>query len=159
MKSRGEDTAVVTPAAVATAVDPVADPRSAVTADDGVPASSDCGSAMLLLCAGCDGPILDRFLLNVLDRVWHAKCVRCCECGCPLTDKCFARDGRLFCRHDFFRYARDRLSISCQLRASRQLQTGPMCLGALDGRCMLHEAETLTTVNGPFTTSESTRSV
>ena len=68
------------------------------------PGSAADSGGMLLLCAGCDGPILDRFLLNVLDRVWHAKCVQCCDCGCPLADKCFARDGRLFCRQDFFRY-------------------------------------------------------
>jgi len=89
MKSHSGDTTV----APATTVDP----GSAATD------SSSAGAGMLLLCAGCDGPILDRFLLNVLDRVWHAKCVQCCECGCPLADKCFARDGRLFCRQDFFR--------------------------------------------------------
>ena len=91
MKSRSEDSTV----APATALDP----GSVAAADS----SSSVGAGMLLLCAGCDGPILDRFLLNVLDRVWHAKCVQCCECGCPLADKCFARDGRLFCRQDFFR--------------------------------------------------------
>ena len=67
------------------------------------PVTGGGGGGMLLLCAGCDGPILDRFLLNVLDRVWHAKCVQCADCRCPLADKCFARDGRLFCRQDFFR--------------------------------------------------------
>lgn len=54
-------------------------------------------------CAGCERPILDRFLLNVLDRAWHAKCVQCTDCKSPLTDKCFSRDGKLFCRNDFFR--------------------------------------------------------
>ncbi|XP_061787760.1 LIM/homeobox protein Lhx5 [Nerophis lumbriciformis] len=58
---------------------------------------------MMVLCAGCERPILDRFLLNVLDRAWHAKCVQCCECKCALTDKCFSRDGKLFCKMDFFR--------------------------------------------------------
>lgn len=54
-------------------------------------------------CAGCERPILDRFLLNVLDRAWHVKCVQCCECKCNLTDKCFSREGRLYCKNDFFR--------------------------------------------------------
>ena len=44
-------------------------------------------------CAGCKRPILDRFLLNVLDRAWHVKCVQCCECKCNLTEKCFSRVG------------------------------------------------------------------
>ncbi|ENN71642.1 hypothetical protein YQE_11740, partial [Dendroctonus ponderosae] len=57
---------------------------------------------MLIACAGCDKPILDKFLLNVLDRTWHADCVRCFDCHAPLTDKCFSREGKLFCRTDFF---------------------------------------------------------
>lgn len=54
-------------------------------------------------CAGCNKPILDKFLLNVLERGWHAACVRCCECLTPLTDKCFSREAKLYCRNDFFR--------------------------------------------------------
>ncbi|KAG7481083.1 hypothetical protein MATL_G00063020 [Megalops atlanticus] len=57
----------------------------------------------MLHCAGCERPILDRFLLNVLDRAWHVKCVQCCECKCNLTEKCFSRDGKLYCKNDFFR--------------------------------------------------------
>ncbi|XP_055597045.1 LIM/homeobox protein Lhx1 isoform X2 [Uranotaenia lowii] len=54
-------------------------------------------------CAGCNKPILDKFLLNVLERGWHASCVRCCECHQPLSDKCFSRESKLYCRNDFFR--------------------------------------------------------
>lgn len=54
-------------------------------------------------CAGCNKPILDKFLLNVLERGWHASCVRCCECLTPLTEKCFSREAKLYCRNDFFR--------------------------------------------------------
>ncbi|CAN9501674.1 unnamed protein product [Ophioblennius macclurei] len=57
----------------------------------------------MLQCASCEKPILDRFLLKVLDRPWHIKCVQCCECKCSLTEKCFSRDGRLYCKNDFFR--------------------------------------------------------
>ncbi|CAG01537.1 unnamed protein product, partial [Tetraodon nigroviridis] len=48
-------------------------------------------------------PILDRFLLKVLDRPWHVKCVHCCECKCTLSEKCFSREGKLYCKNDFFR--------------------------------------------------------
>ncbi|XP_078584041.1 LIM/homeobox protein Lhx5-like isoform X1 [Branchiostoma floridae x Branchiostoma japonicum] len=58
---------------------------------------------MVVNCAGCERPVLDRFLLNVLDRAWHAKCVRCSDCSCRLTEKCFTRDSKLYCREDFFR--------------------------------------------------------
>lgn len=60
-------------------------------------------AGMLILCAGCEKPILDKFLLNVLDRTWHADCVRCFDCHAPLTDKCFSRESKIFCRSDFFR--------------------------------------------------------
>ncbi|OQR67184.1 LIM/homeobox protein Lhx1-like, partial [Tropilaelaps mercedesae] len=54
-------------------------------------------------CAGCERPILDRFLLHVLDRSWHAKCVQCSDCRCSLSEKCFSRDGKLYCRNDFYK--------------------------------------------------------
>ncbi|KAJ3588857.1 hypothetical protein NHX12_009711 [Muraenolepis orangiensis] len=57
----------------------------------------------MVLCAGCERPIVDRFLLKVLDRTWHVKCVQCCDCKSNLTDKCFSREGRLYCKTDFFR--------------------------------------------------------
>ncbi|CAG9104573.1 unnamed protein product [Plutella xylostella] len=61
----------------------------------------EAGGAMS--CAGCEKPILDKFLLHVLERAWHAACVRCADCRAPLADKCYSRDNKLFCRNDFFR--------------------------------------------------------
>ncbi|XP_070169100.1 LIM/homeobox protein Lhx1 isoform X1 [Polyergus mexicanus] len=61
------------------------------------------GLAMLLSCAGCEKPIMDQYLLNVLDRAWHVECVRCFDCRAALQDKCFSREAKLFCRNDFFR--------------------------------------------------------
>ncbi|KAL7646817.1 UNVERIFIED_CONTAM: hypothetical protein RMT77_002073 [Armadillidium vulgare] len=58
---------------------------------------------MIVCCAGCQKPITGKFLVTVLERTWHAECVRCSDCGCSLTDKCFSREGKLFCRQDFFR--------------------------------------------------------
>ncbi|XP_057651181.1 LIM/homeobox protein Lhx3 isoform X1 [Diorhabda carinulata] len=54
-------------------------------------------------CGGCHELILDRFILKVADRTWHAKCLLCTECRVQLTDKCFARNGQLFCKEDFFK--------------------------------------------------------
>ncbi|KAG7206891.1 hypothetical protein KM043_000790 [Ampulex compressa] len=61
------------------------------------------GLAMLLSCAGCEKPIMDQYLLNVLDRAWHIECVRCFDCRITLQEKCFSREAKLFCRDDFFR--------------------------------------------------------
>ncbi|UYV79286.1 LHX3 [Cordylochernes scorpioides] len=54
-------------------------------------------------CAGCEAPILDRYILKVLERPWHARCLRCVDCQAPLQDKCFARNGLVFCKDDFFK--------------------------------------------------------
>ncbi len=55
------------------------------------------------LCAGCTLPITDRFILKVLDKPWHSKCLRCSECHNQLTDKCYSRGGRVYCKDDFSR--------------------------------------------------------
>jgi len=57
----------------------------------------------LVNCAGCDRPILDQYLYNVLDRQWHQSCIQCIDCKSNLNEKCFSRDGKLFCKEDFFR--------------------------------------------------------
>jgi len=31
------------------------------------------------------------------------KCLTCAECGLKLSDKCFSKDGLVYCREDFFR--------------------------------------------------------
>ncbi|XP_058057033.1 LIM/homeobox protein Lhx3 [Anopheles bellator] len=54
-------------------------------------------------CGGCHELILDRFILKVSDRTWHAKCLQCSECRVQLNEKCFARNGQLFCKDDFFK--------------------------------------------------------
>lgn len=54
-------------------------------------------------CAGCNMPIVDRFILKVLEKPWHAKCLRCSDCQVQLTDKCYSRGGQVFCKDDFSR--------------------------------------------------------
>ena len=60
---------------------------------------------MTVDCAGCQRPILDRFLLHFMDKTWHSQCVKCQLCRRLLDDKCFFRDGKIYCRDDFYRYS------------------------------------------------------
>uniref|UniRef100_A0A3B4H6H8 LIM zinc-binding domain-containing protein n=1 Tax=Pundamilia nyererei TaxID=303518 RepID=A0A3B4H6H8_9CICH len=53
------------------------------------------------LCAGCHRLIRDRFLLRVTDGLWHEDCVRCAACGDALTNSCFLRDRKLYCKRDY----------------------------------------------------------
>lgn len=57
-------------------------------------------------CAGCGGRIQDRYYLLAVDRQWHAHCLKCCECKLPLDTEltCFARDGNIYCKDDYYRY-------------------------------------------------------
>lgn len=61
------------------------------------------GAGTAPCCAGCQHPITDRFILKVLDKPWHSKCLRCSECHDQLTDKCYSRGGRVYCKEDFSR--------------------------------------------------------
>ncbi|CAH2988769.1 unnamed protein product [Chilo suppressalis] len=47
--------------------------------------------------------IVDRYVLKVSDRTWHAGCLRCVECRAMLSGKCFARNNQLYCTDDFFK--------------------------------------------------------
>jgi hypothetical protein len=58
----------------------------------------------MAVCAGCGAVITDRFLYQVCGNTWHCGCLRCADCGVGLTERCFVRDDRIFCRADFYRY-------------------------------------------------------
>ncbi|XP_064164530.1 LIM/homeobox protein Lhx3 isoform X2 [Anguilla rostrata] len=56
------------------------------------------------VCAGCNQHIVDRFILKVLDRHWHSKCLKCSDCQSQLADKCFSRGDSVYCKEDFFKF-------------------------------------------------------
>ena len=68
--------------------------------------ASNATNMMAVECAGCSRPILDRFLLHFLDKTWHSSCVKCQVCRKLLDEKCFFREGKIYCREDFYRYVR-----------------------------------------------------
>jgi uncharacterized membrane protein YgcG len=58
------------------------------------------------MCFGCGTQITDQFILRVApDLEWHAKCLKCSECGQYLDENCtcFVRNGKLFCKNDYLR--------------------------------------------------------
>lgn len=56
-------------------------------------------------CAGCQLPISDRYYLLVAERCWHIDCLQCCVCGSKLESEltCFAKEGLIFCKHDYYK--------------------------------------------------------
>ncbi|KGL81967.1 LIM/homeobox protein Lhx3, partial [Tinamus guttatus] len=67
------------------------------------------------LCAGCNQHIVDRFILKVLDRHWHSKCLKCSDCQTQLAEKCFSRGDGAFVYH---------LHCFACIVCKRQLATG-----------------------------------
>uniref|UniRef100_T1IJ58 Uncharacterized protein n=1 Tax=Strigamia maritima TaxID=126957 RepID=T1IJ58_STRMM len=53
------------------------------------------------VCAGCQQPIADRYILRVMDDSWHEGCLQCCVCHAHLAHSCYAREHKLYCKTDY----------------------------------------------------------
>ncbi|XP_057285081.1 LIM/homeobox protein Lhx9 isoform X3 [Pezoporus wallicus] len=71
------------------------------------------------LCAGCGGKISDRYYLLAVDKQWHLRCLKCCECKLALESEltCFAKDGSIYCKEDYYRFSVQRCA-RCHLGIS-----------------------------------------
>ncbi|GIX96455.1 hypothetical protein CDAR_279991 [Caerostris darwini] len=58
---------------------------------------------LVIRCAGCQNPLLDRVMMKLKDQLWHAACLRCSVCEIPLTVKCYNKDSLNFCQEHFYR--------------------------------------------------------
>ncbi|CAH8441887.1 unnamed protein product [Heterobilharzia americana] len=61
---------------------------------------------MSISCAGCGGPIVEKTLLNAIDRFWHTSCLNCSCCGLRLDElgpSVFVRSNMLLCRQDYLK--------------------------------------------------------
>ncbi|XP_059932384.1 LIM domain kinase 1a isoform X2 [Gadus macrocephalus] len=56
----------------------------------------------LPVCAGCRQRIYDEQYLQALNADWHTVCFRCCECSASLSHWYYEKDGRLFCKKDYW---------------------------------------------------------
>ncbi|XP_050461320.1 LIM/homeobox protein Lhx9-like [Cataglyphis hispanica] len=56
-------------------------------------------------CGGCGREIAERWYLRAADRAWHCGCLHCCHCRLPLAAEltCFARNGNIYCKEDYYR--------------------------------------------------------
>lgn len=72
------------------------------------------------LCAGCGAKIADRYYLLAVDRQWHSQCLKCCECRLRLDSEltCFARDGNIYCKEDYYRLFAVKRCARCHLGIS-----------------------------------------
>lgn len=60
------------------------------------------------MCVGCGSPITDQYILRVSpDLEWHAACLKCADCHQFLdeTCTCYVREGKTYCKRDYYRWA------------------------------------------------------
>uniref|UniRef100_A0A4W5PTI4 LIM domain kinase 1 n=1 Tax=Hucho hucho TaxID=62062 RepID=A0A4W5PTI4_9TELE len=61
-----------------------------------------CIKAVLPVCAGCRQRIYDEQYLQALNNDWHTVCFRCCQCSASLSHWYYQKEGRLFCKKDYW---------------------------------------------------------
>ncbi|CAD5113850.1 DgyrCDS3009 [Dimorphilus gyrociliatus] len=72
-------------------------------------------------CVGCKLPIEERYLLQLGGELWHENCLRCSVCRVALSNSCFVRDGRLFCKVDYYRFYGAKCSNCMQAISPQEL--------------------------------------
>ncbi|KAI4473326.1 hypothetical protein M0804_015392 [Polistes exclamans] len=61
------------------------------------------------ICAGCGRTITDKYVMRVMERNYHEECLSCAACAAPLSQSCFIRDLKFYCRSDYERI----FSVKC----------------------------------------------
>ncbi len=54
------------------------------------------------ICTGCSLPIDEQFLLCVMGTCWHERCLVCVGCQEPLVTTCYHKEGKFYCKRDYF---------------------------------------------------------
>ncbi|KAF7241034.1 LIM/homeobox protein Lhx2 [Varanus komodoensis] len=90
---------------------------SHVYAEHAMPSIS---SERAALCAGCGGKISERYYLLAVDKQWHMRCLKCCECKLNLESEltCFSKDGSIYCKEDYYRRFSVQRCARCHLGIS-----------------------------------------
>ncbi|XP_010900203.1 LIM/homeobox protein Lhx9 isoform X2 [Esox lucius] len=111
---------------------------------------SSMGTEKPAVCAGCGGKISDRYYLLAVDKQWHLRCLKCCECKQHLESEltCFAKDGSIYCKEDYYRFSVQRCA-RCHLGIS----ASEMVMRARDSVYHL-SCFTCTTCNKTLTTGD-----
>ncbi|XP_046672083.1 LIM homeobox transcription factor 1-alpha isoform X2 [Homalodisca vitripennis] len=79
------------------------------------------------VCGVCCCTICDRYVMRVMDNLYHERCLICCVCGVRLAHTCFTRDAKLYCRLDY-----DRIYVKKCLGCSERIGPDELVMRALD---------------------------
>ncbi|CAB1319588.1 unnamed protein product [Coregonus sp. 'balchen'] len=103
---------------------------SAIDMEESETNMSCMNSDRVSLCAGCGGKIADRYYLLAVDKQWHMRCLKCCECKLNLESEltCFSKDGSIYCKEDYYR----RFSVQRCARCHLGISASEMVMRARD---------------------------
>lgn len=59
--------------------------------------------SVILICTQCQQQIQDKFFVSVDGRSWHDNCLQCSTCDNVLSNKCFYKDLKFYCKGCYFR--------------------------------------------------------
>ncbi|NXY08771.1 LIMK1 kinase, partial [Pteruthius melanotis] len=102
----------------------------------------------LPVCASCGQGIYDGQYLQALKADWHADCFRCCECGASLSHQYYEKDGRLYCKKDYWaRFGELCHGCSEQITKGLVMVAGeqkyhPECFSCLNCRAFIGDGDT-----------------
>ncbi|KFV67381.1 LIM domain kinase 1, partial [Dryobates pubescens] len=102
----------------------------------------------LPVCASCGQGIYDGQYLQALNADWHADCFRCCECGASLSHQYYEKDGRLYCKKDYWaRFGELCHGCSEQITKGLVMVAGeqkyhPECFSCLNCRSFIGDGDT-----------------
>ncbi|CAG6003771.1 unnamed protein product [Menidia menidia] len=102
----------------------------------------------LPVCAGCKQRIYDEQYLQALNCDWHTVCFRCCECNASLSHWYYEKDGRLFCKRDYWAKfgelchgCNDPITTGLIMVAGEQ-KYHPECFSCLNCRAFIGDGDT-----------------
>ncbi|XP_074597294.1 LIM homeobox transcription factor 1-beta-like isoform X1 [Brevipalpus obovatus] len=73
------------------------------------------------ICSGCRRPIEDRYIMRVMDHSWHERCLTCTECDMMLTQTCYSRDCKLYCKSDYEKLYGAKCTGCCEIIPSTEM--------------------------------------
>ncbi|XP_006641094.1 LIM domain kinase 1a isoform X1 [Lepisosteus oculatus] len=102
----------------------------------------------LPVCAGCRRSIYDDQYLQALNSDWHTVCFRCCECNASLSHWYYEKEGRLFCKKDYWAKFGD-LCHGCSepittglIMVAGEQKYHPECFTCLNCRAFIGDGDT-----------------
>ncbi|XP_040152565.1 LIM homeobox transcription factor 1-beta [Anopheles arabiensis] len=56
------------------------------------------------ICEGCGQKIKDRYFMKLSpDQFWHEQCLLCCICRIQLSQTCYTKNTKVYCKDDYYR--------------------------------------------------------